>query len=198
MNGTQLGAGYRGFWSWRYALSAAGLVADAAGGHSVWRSLGFASQIGCQNPGEHSLKLGTPGLYYGRPLAFKTRMSVCYASLNKLPDSGFLLRPGWKDKKAGTTKRALAGFRSGAIRGFRNGLKPELRTQKSRPSYSGGQACWWTWCVAKSWVGFPVGGVMTQGSTRQGSAPPGLDDATPLMLKKADEGDHNSTMPRLN
>ncbi len=24
------------------------------------------------NPGEHSLKLGTPGLKYGRPLAFKT------------------------------------------------------------------------------------------------------------------------------
>ena len=48
----------------------------------VWRGSGFASQIGCQNPGEHSLKLGTPGLYYGRPLAFKTRMLVCYASLN--------------------------------------------------------------------------------------------------------------------
>ena len=50
----------------------------------VWRGFGFASRIGCQNPGEHSLRLGTPGLYYGRPLAFKTRMSVCYTSLNNL------------------------------------------------------------------------------------------------------------------
>ena len=49
----------------------------------VWRGSGFASQIGCQNPGEHSLKLGTAGLYDGRPLAFKAKMSVCYASLNK-------------------------------------------------------------------------------------------------------------------
>ena len=38
----------------------------------VWRSAGFASRIACQNPGEHSLELGTPGLYDGRPLAFKT------------------------------------------------------------------------------------------------------------------------------
>jgi hypothetical protein len=50
----------------------------------VWRGTGFASRIGCQNPGEHSLKLGTPGLKYGRPLAFKTSMSVCYANLNRL------------------------------------------------------------------------------------------------------------------
>jgi len=50
----------------------------------VWRGTGFASRIGCQNPGEHSLKLGTPGLKYGRPLAFKTRMSVCYANFNRL------------------------------------------------------------------------------------------------------------------
>ena len=49
----------------------------------AWRSPGFASRIGCQNPGEHSLELGTPGLKDGRPLAFKTRMSVYYASLNK-------------------------------------------------------------------------------------------------------------------
>ncbi len=47
----------------------------------VSRGYGFP-QIGCQNPGEHSLKLGTPGLKYGRPLAFKTRMLVCYASLH--------------------------------------------------------------------------------------------------------------------
>ena len=40
----------------------------------VWRSTGFASRIACQNPGEHSLKLGTPGLKDGRPLAFKSRM----------------------------------------------------------------------------------------------------------------------------
>ena len=49
----------------------------------AWRSHGFASRIACQNPGEHSLKLGTPGLKDGRPLAFKTRMSVYYASLIK-------------------------------------------------------------------------------------------------------------------
>jgi hypothetical protein len=40
--------------------------------------------------------------------------------------------------KAGTTKRALAGFRSGMMRGFRSGLKPELRTQKGRRSFAGG------------------------------------------------------------
>jgi hypothetical protein len=34
--------------------------------------------------------------------------------------------------KAGTTKHALAGFKAGVMRGFQNGLKPELRTQKSR------------------------------------------------------------------
>ena len=62
---------------------AAGLIADAAGRHEVWRRAGFASQTGCQNPGEHSLKLGTPGLYDGRPLAFKTRMSVYRASLSR-------------------------------------------------------------------------------------------------------------------
>ena len=50
----------------------------------VWRGTGFASRTGCQNPGEHSLKLGTPGLYYGRPLAFKTSVSVYRASLNSL------------------------------------------------------------------------------------------------------------------
>ena len=50
----------------------------------AWRSTGFASRIACQNPGEHSLKLGTPGLKDGRPLAFKTRMSVCDASLNSV------------------------------------------------------------------------------------------------------------------
>ena len=49
----------------------------------VWRGTGFASRIGCENPGEHSLKLGTPGLKYGRPLAFKTRMAVFYANLKK-------------------------------------------------------------------------------------------------------------------
>ncbi len=49
----------------------------------VWRGAGFASRIDCQNPGEHSLKLGTPGLKYGRPLAFKARMSASYANLNK-------------------------------------------------------------------------------------------------------------------
>ena len=38
----------------------------------AWRSPGFASRMGCQNPGEHSLELGTPGLNDGRPLAFKT------------------------------------------------------------------------------------------------------------------------------
>jgi hypothetical protein len=48
----------------------------------VWRGFGFASQIGRQNPGEHSLKLGTPGLQDGRPLAFKTRMHT--AAHNKL------------------------------------------------------------------------------------------------------------------
>jgi hypothetical protein len=59
----------------------------------VWRGVGFASWIGCQHPGEHSLKLppslyelrrtrGTPGLKYGRPLAFKTKKSVYYAILN--------------------------------------------------------------------------------------------------------------------
>ena len=32
--------------------------------------------------------------------------------------------------KAGTTIHALAGFRFGEMRGFQNGLKPELRTQK--------------------------------------------------------------------
>ena len=48
----------------------------------VLRGAGFAAQMVCQNPGEHSLKLGTPGLKYGRPLAFKARMSVCSASLN--------------------------------------------------------------------------------------------------------------------
>ena len=41
----------------------------------------FASRIG-QNPGEHSLRLGTPGLNDGRPLAFKTKKSVYYAILN--------------------------------------------------------------------------------------------------------------------
>jgi hypothetical protein len=48
----------------------------------VWRCSGFASRIGWHNPGEHSLKLGTPGLKYGRPLAFKTRKEFCDASLN--------------------------------------------------------------------------------------------------------------------
>ena len=48
----------------------------------VWSGAGFASRTGCQNPGEHSLKLGTPGLKYGRPLAFKTKKSVYYAILN--------------------------------------------------------------------------------------------------------------------
>ncbi len=43
---------------------------------------GFASWTGCQNPGEHSLTLGTPGLYCGRPLAFKAKQSVYYAILN--------------------------------------------------------------------------------------------------------------------
>ncbi|OYW75678.1 MAG: hypothetical protein B7Z37_12365 [Verrucomicrobia bacterium 12-59-8] len=43
---------------------------------------GFASRVVLTNPGEHSLKLGTPGLKYGRPLAFKTRVSVYRASLN--------------------------------------------------------------------------------------------------------------------
>lgn len=28
----------------------------------VWRCAGFAARIGWQNPGEHSLTLGTPGL----------------------------------------------------------------------------------------------------------------------------------------
>ena len=53
----------------------------------VWRGTGFAARIGCQNPGEHSLKLGTPGLNYGRPLAFKTRMSIYRARFNQTPVS---------------------------------------------------------------------------------------------------------------
>ncbi len=35
MNGTQLRALIVSFWSWRDALSKAGLKADAAGGHRV-------------------------------------------------------------------------------------------------------------------------------------------------------------------
>ena len=48
----------------------------------VWRGAGFAARMACQNPGERSLNLGTPGLKYGRPLAFKTKKSVCSAILN--------------------------------------------------------------------------------------------------------------------
>ncbi len=48
----------------------------------AWRGTGFAARIGPQNPGKHSLKLGIPGLYDGRPLAFKTTMSVCNAPLS--------------------------------------------------------------------------------------------------------------------
>ena len=54
----------------------------------VWRGAGFAFRIGWQNPGEQSLKLGTPGLKYGRPLAFKTRLSVYRASLYSHPIDG--------------------------------------------------------------------------------------------------------------
>ena len=39
--------------------------------------------------------------------------------------------------KAGTTIRALAGYKAGVMRGFRSGLKPEHRTRKSRSSYLG-------------------------------------------------------------
>jgi len=42
---------------------------------------GFASRIDWLNPGEHSLRLGTPGLQDGRPLAFKTEMLVYYTSI---------------------------------------------------------------------------------------------------------------------
>jgi len=73
--------------------AACGEVAEqtllAPGG--VWRSTGFASRIGCQNPGEHSLELGTPGLKDGRPLAFQTRMSVCDASLHSI--TVYILQP---------------------------------------------------------------------------------------------------------
>ena len=58
---------------------------------------GFASRIGGQNPGEHSLKLGTPGLNYGRPLAFKTKKSVYYAILNKLR----MLQRHWSEPLSG-------------------------------------------------------------------------------------------------
>ena len=44
------------------------LVADAAGVRWVFRNSGFASRSSLTNPGEHSLKLGTPGLYYAAPL----------------------------------------------------------------------------------------------------------------------------------
>ena len=44
------------------------LVADAAGGRFVWRNSGFASRSCADYPGEHSLKLGTPGLYSAAPL----------------------------------------------------------------------------------------------------------------------------------
>lgn len=36
--------------------------------------MGLLPGSGVDNPGEHSLRLGTPGLYYGRPLAFKAGM----------------------------------------------------------------------------------------------------------------------------
>ena len=70
----------------------------------MWRSTGFASRIACQNPGEHSLKLGTPGLKDGRPLAFKTSIVVTASAgfgsgraLSALPEPA----------KAGTTIRGL-------------------------------------------------------------------------------------------
>ena len=47
---------------------AAALIADAAGIRWGRQGGGFASQAGCQHPGGHSLKLGTPGLYYAAPL----------------------------------------------------------------------------------------------------------------------------------
>ena len=57
-------------WSgvWSRSQCAAGLCADAAGGPIVWRSSGFASRSDAADPGEHSLMLGTPGLYYATPL----------------------------------------------------------------------------------------------------------------------------------
>ena len=42
--------------------------ADAAGGRGMLQSFGFASQSCAADPGEHSLKLGTPGLNYAAPV----------------------------------------------------------------------------------------------------------------------------------
>ena len=90
-------------WSGTQNTAACGAMAEQTllvpGG--VWRGTGFAARIGCQNPGEHSLKLGTLGLNYGRPLAFKARTSVCYASFNCATAAEVTIRfsKSWKYRK---------------------------------------------------------------------------------------------------
>ena len=54
--------------AWRGVLQTL-LVADGYSG-----AMGLLPGRVLLYPGEHSLKLGTPGLYDGRPLAFKRRM----------------------------------------------------------------------------------------------------------------------------
>jgi len=49
-----------------------------------WRSIGFASRIDCQHPGEHSLKLGTPGLTALLLTAIHSVNAVSFA-----PDASF-------------------------------------------------------------------------------------------------------------
>jgi len=109
-------------------------------------------RLATKHPNSRRLDCGTEsnkGVYSG---------AVCTNEASQIPASYFA--KATKDKKAGTTKRVLAGLRFGAMRGFRNGLlrssgaNPELRTQKSRKSASrmtrtkekaaGGRGCvWW-------------------------------------------------------
>ena len=47
------------------------LIADAAGGHGVWRSNGFASRMAVSGARVASLRLGNPSLWYATPLGLE-------------------------------------------------------------------------------------------------------------------------------
>jgi hypothetical protein len=100
-------------------------VIDGAGGRHLWRGRG-------RHP-----------FFAKATKHLNSRRLDCGTESNRENDSGAVCTnlASQIPAKAGTTIRALAGFKSGEMRGFQNGLppslklrrtrKPELRTQKS-------------------------------------------------------------------
>ncbi len=106
---------------------------------------GFAFRRGWQDPGEHSPRLGTPGLNDGRPLAFKTMKSVYHATINRDP---FSIDHGITDSLAHCRTGSLTHCRTVALSHWLTVALSHCRTVALSHCRTGSLSHWLTVALA--------------------------------------------------